>query len=209
MADAKFIEPLFDTQYFKQLFFSKINQHVQTELSSVINDWIMINLYNPTQEYHETQTGSEFGWTNDYHCMDKQVFTSVLHMAQDGTILFEDGYKNIPVHIFDHDSIADNSYYYDQCKNKKFKYLWYSIHKGPHELPMHVDKDSPIRYVQVIHKNSNHTDWTYNGKELRLKEGDAFLFDPKFTHSIITKRSCESIFLIADCIEETIDKFNV
>ena len=95
MAEVKFIEPLFDTQYFKQLFFSKINQNVQIELSPVINDWIMINLYNPTREYHETQTGSDFNWTHDYHCMDKQVQSSVLHMAQDGTVLFEDGYKNI------------------------------------------------------------------------------------------------------------------
>ena len=121
MAEVKFIEPLFDTQYFKQLFFSKINQNVQIELSPVINDWIMINLYNPTREYHETQTGSDFNWTHDYHCMDKQVQSSVLHMAQDGTVLFEDGYKNIPVHIFNHDSIADNSYYYDQCTNRKFR----------------------------------------------------------------------------------------
>ena len=86
--------------------------------------------------------------------------------------------------------------------------MWYSIHKGPHKLPMHVDKDSPIRYVQCISKETAHTDWRYNGNDLSLKEGDAFLFDPKFTHSIITEQN-ESVFLIADCVEYTVDEFNV
>jgi hypothetical protein len=73
---------------------------------------------------------------------------------------------------------------------------------------MHVDKDSPIRYVQCISKETTHTDWCYNGNNLSLKEGDAFLFDPKFTHSIITEQD-ESVFLIADCVEYTVDEFNV
>ncbi len=209
MEKIKFIEPLFDTAYFKRLFFTDIYGYVQSELSSVINDWIMLNIYNPAKVYDATQTGSDFIWTNKYTCMGKDVESTVLHMAEDGTILLEDGYKNIPVHIFNNDDVADKSYYYDICTKRNFKYLWYSIHKGPHELPMHVDKDSPIRYVQVIHKNTNHSDWCYDGNELKLKEGDAFLFDPKYTHSIITDDHLESVFLIADCPEESVAEFNV
>ena len=69
---------------------------------------------------------------------------------------------------------------------------------------MHVDKNSPLRYVQCISKNHKHSEFTYDNNKIIINEGDAFIFDPKYTHSVITGEGCDTIFLIGNCIENTI-----
>lgn len=207
MNNIKFINPLFDTRYFKKLYKKQIDQNLYANLGHVINDWIIINLYNPVNAVIETQTTSKNVWKMENHCMQQPVGTTKVYMDKTGNIIYDDLYNSVTIHSFDLD-IANSKKYVNICTKYNFKYLWYSIHKGPHALPMHIDKDSPIRYVQCISKESAHTDWRYNGKDLSLKEGDAFLFDPKFTHSIITEQD-ESVFLIADCVEHTVDEFSV
>ena len=207
MNNIKFIDPLFDTRYFKKLYKKQINQNLYSDLGHVINDWIIINLYNPINSVIETQTTFNNEWKMENWCMQQPVGSTTIYMDKTGNVIYDDLYNNVTIHSFDLD-IANNKKYINTCTKYNFKYLWYSIHKGPHKLPMHVDKDSPIRYVQCISKETTHTDWCYNGNNLSLKEGDAFLFDPKFTHSIITEQD-ESVFLIADCVEYTVDEFNV
>ncbi len=207
MNNIKFIDPLFNTRYFKKLYKKQIDQNLYANLGHIINDWIIINLYNPHNGVIETQTTSTNKWKMENHYLQIPVGTTTVYMDKNGNIIYDDLYNSVTVHSFDLD-IANNKKYVNTCTKYNFKYLWYSIHKGPHTLPMHVDKDSPIRYVQCISKESSHTDWCYDGNHLNLKEGDAFLFDPKFTHSIITEQD-ESVFLIADCVEYTVDEFNV
>jgi hypothetical protein len=207
MSKIKFINPLFDTNYFKELFLTKINPVLETDLGDVINNMIVINLYNRVQGVHETQSTSNFEWTPQYSFMNETVYTAVSHVNEVGKIMPGPGNKSIQILSIDLMDTAHKEKYYDICINRNFMYLWFSVHKGPHELPTHVDGNSPIRYVQCIFKNSVHNDWWYNGNNLILNEGDAFIFDPKFPHNIITKKTCESIFLIADCPEYTIDEF--
>lgn len=223
MEKIKFIEPLFDTHYFKSVFLKDIDYHLENDLSEVINQWLIITFYNPGNEYDETQTGTNFVWTHNRNCMGKEVFDSEFHILEDGTTEFEDGtpiqvgikdgtvnpYKHVELHLIENEDIVDKSYYYDICVKRNFKYLWYSIHKGPHEIPLHIDRRSPLRYVQCIYKNGKHNDWFYEDKNLVLNEGDAFVFDPKSIHGIATESGCESVFLIADCPEWLIDEFHV
>jgi hypothetical protein len=208
MNTIKFVDPLFDTRYFKKLYKKQINPILHNDFNNSIHHWIMIDFHRPPTP-PETQSTSRLKWTPSNKFLNEISYTTTFHTSIDNKVLAENGHKSVPICSVGLTSIADKDQYYNTCKNYKFNYLWLSIHIGPHETPMHIDEGSPIRYVQVIHKNSDHTDWTYNGKELRLKEGDAFVFDPKYTHEIITEKECKSIFLIAQCVEYTVDEFNV
>jgi len=211
MSRVKFVNPLFDNNYFKELFLSNINPLLEKDLSNLVNDWIIVNIYNPLQYAHETQSTALLSWKQDYYCADQPVYTALIDVDENSNILANStsptGVKTSTVHNFDLTDIADKEKYYDTCVNRKFMYLWYSVHKGPNELVKHIDEKSPIRYVQCIYKNGVHNDWWYDGEDLVLNEGDAFVFDPKFAHSIYTKEKCDSVFLIADCLQNTIDEF--
>ena len=210
MYNIKFIKPLFDPIYFKHVFDTQINHELHKVFSSVIHDFIMITIYSDeNQNIKEKNTTAEYIWTPSYKFLGKTAYTTTLHTGADGTVLAENGYKTVPLHSVSHESIADKKKYYSTCKTRNFMYLWYSIHKGPHETPMHVDKNSPLRYVQCISKNHKHSEFTYDNNKLIINEGDAFIFDPKYTHSVITGEGCDTIFLIGNCIENTIDEFNV
>jgi len=213
MEKIKFIKPLFDTKYFNNLFLNKINFLLEKDINKIVNDWIMITLYNPIQGVDETQSTAIISWKQEHYCASQPVYSAILSVEENGHIIPNStkpiGFKNASIHQFDLIDVANKEQYYDTCFNNKFMYLWYSIHKGPHELPMHIDKKSGLRYVQCIYKNGKHNDWWYDGDYLVLNEGDAFVFDPKAKHSVVTETDCESVFLIADCPEWSIDEFNV
>lgn len=211
MNKIKFVKPLFDNNYFKDLFLSKINPLLENELSNLVNDWIITNIYNPLQYAHETQSTAILSWKQEYYCASQPVYTALISVDENCNILSNSispsEVDNSIVHNFDLLDIADKEKFYNTCVNYKFMYLWYSIHKGPNKLVKHIDKNSAIRYVQCIYKNGIHNDWWYDGDNLKLNEGDAFVFDPKFAHSIYTNEKCDSVFLIADCPQQTIDEF--
>lgn len=210
MSNIKFIKPLFDPAYFKNLFDTQINPALHKNFSSVIHDFIMITLYSSVENHIDKKdTTYENIWTPSHKFLNKTSYTTMLHTGPDGTVLTENGYKTVPIYSVRLESIADKSKYYDACKARNFTYLWYSIHKGPHETPMHVDKSSPLKYIQCISKNHKYSEFTYDNNKLTINEGDAFIFDPKYTHSVATEEGCDTIFLIANCIENTIDEFNV
>lgn len=211
MRNVKFVEPLFDNNYFRDLYLANINPLLENELTNFVNDWIIVNIYNPLQYAHETQSTAILSWKQELYCANQLVYTALICVDEDGNILpnstSPSGVKTSTVHNFDLLDIADKKNFYNICVNYKFMYLWYSIHKGPSELVKHIDKNSAIRYVQCIYKNGIHNDWWYDGEYLKLNEGDAFIFDPKYAHSIYTDKGCDSVFLIADCPQHTIDEF--
>lgn len=208
MSNIKFIKPLFDPAYFKNLFDTQINPALHKNFSSVIHDFIMIDLHRP-ETMQETQSTSRLKWTPGDKFLNETSYITTFHTDTNNKVLTKNGYKNVPVCSVGLTDIAHKNEYYDICKKYKFNYLWFSIHKGPHETPLHIDEDSPIRYVQCISKNHKRSDWSYDNNKLKLNEDDAFLFDPKYKHEIITEKGCDSIFLIAQCVENTVDEFNV
>jgi hypothetical protein len=209
MSNIKFIDPLFNTRYFKKLFNEQINPLLHnSDYVSTVHSWWMIDLLRPPM-MAETQSTSILKWTPGDKFLNETLYTSTFHTDINHKVLVGNGHKSVPVCSVGLTSIADKDEYYNVCKNYNFNYLWFSIHIGPHETPMHIDEDSPIRYVQCISKNHKQSDWSHDNNKLILNEGDAFLFDPKFKHEIVTEKGCESIFLIAQCIEHTVDEFNV
>jgi hypothetical protein len=208
MSNLKFVTHLFNTLYFKNLFYTHINPVLHNDFNNLINHWIMINFHRPLT-MPETQSSSRLIWTPSDKFLNEISYTSTFHIDIDNKVLAENGHKSVPVCSVDLTSIANKDEYYNICEDYKFNYLWFSIHIGPHETPMHIDEDSPIRYVQCISKNHKQSDWNYDNNKLILNENDAFVFDPKYKHEIITEKGCESIFLIAQCIENTVDEFNV
>ena len=127
MINIKFIDPLFNTEYFKKLYKKQINQNLYSDLSHVINDWIIINLYNPVNTVIETQTTSSNEWKMEYSCMQQPVGSTTLYMNKTGSITQNNTDNSVNIHSFDLD-IANNKKYINTCTKYNFrKYVFRNI----------------------------------------------------------------------------------
>ena len=118
MNTIKFVDPLFDTRYFKKLYKKQIDQNLYSDLEHVINDWIIINLYNPINNVIDTQTTSNNEWKMENWCMQQPVGSTTLYMDKTGNIIYDDLYNNVTIHSFDLD-IANNKKTIGEVRNLK------------------------------------------------------------------------------------------
>tara|TARA_B110000503_G_scaffold84908_1_gene129211 strand:+ start:1002 stop:1643 length:642 start_codon:yes stop_codon:yes gene_type:complete len=213
MNNIKFINPLFDTEYFKNLFLSEIYNNIKNEFGDVINEWFMITLHTQVEhtQAQDWESTAKLEWTVSPNLTEKVGGECVGYISNTGefTSTPSETKKSIKMYNFNFLDLADRDKLLPVCNRHSFYYVWFSVHIGPQEVPVHVDKKSGLRYIQCIYKTGNHTDWTYQGETLDLSSNDAFVFDPKFKHSIVTPKDCVSIFLIADCPQYTIEEWNV